>query len=97
MCSTSFTTVVTIRSNTVVIRPSISSGFKLVYEKATAITGMSTLGKMSVGVRKITMGLSMRINNATTTKVYGRRRATFTIHIPDRMRIGVGAIPDFRV
>src|SRR5580658_7461844 len=61
------------------------------------MTGMSTLGKMSVGVRRITTGLRRRINKATTTKVYGRLRATLTIHIPDRMRVGAGGIHRFRV
>jgi hypothetical protein len=35
----------------------------------TAITGMLMFGKMSVGVRKITSGLRIRISSANTTNV----------------------------
>jgi len=52
-----------------VIRPSISSGFRPVNCQATAITGMLMLGKMSVGVRRITTGLRMRIRSARTMNV----------------------------
>ena len=44
-------------------------------------TGMLMLGKMSVGVRKMTTGLTSKIISATTTNVYGRFRASRTIHI----------------
>src|SRR6266699_2679240 len=57
MCSMLSTVVVRTRSNWVVILPSISSGFRPVNCQATAITGMSMLGKMSVGVRRIRTGL----------------------------------------
>jgi hypothetical protein len=46
------------------------------------------LGKMSVGVRMITTGLSRRISRASTMKVYGRSRATFTIHIEESVLYG---------
>src|SRR5258706_14704297 len=48
---------------------------------ATAITGILMLGKISVGVRKIMIGLRTRMSTARTMKVYGRSRATRTIHI----------------
>ena len=69
MCSMLSTVVVRIRSYWVVTRPSISSGLRPVNVQATAITGMSMFGKMSVGVRRTTTGLAMRISSATTTKV----------------------------
>src|SRR5206468_836757 len=81
MCSMLSTVVVRTRSYWVVIRPSISSGFRPVNCQATAITGMLMLGKMSVGVRRTIAGLASRISSATTTKVYGRCRATLTIHM----------------
>src|SRR5205823_9543082 len=80
MCSMLSTVVVRTRSYCVVIRPSISSGFRPVNCQATAITGMSMLGKMSVGVRRMRTGLASRISRARTTKVYGRCSATLTIH-----------------
>jgi hypothetical protein len=46
-----------------------------------AMTGISILGKISVGVRRITIGLAMRINNARTINVYGRERAVLISHI----------------
>jgi hypothetical protein len=46
----------------------------------------SMLGKMSVGVREMMTGLASRISSARTTKVYGRCRATLTIHILSRCR-----------
>ena len=69
MCSILSTVVVRTRSKPVVIRPSISSGFKPVNCQATAITGMSMFGKMSVGVRRTTTGLAMRISSASTMNV----------------------------
>jgi hypothetical protein len=47
----------------------------------TVTTGILTLGKMSVGVRRITVIPSMRIRRERTTKVYGLRNARRTIHI----------------
>src|SRR5712691_4665149 len=52
-----------------------------VYCHATAITGISMFGKISVGVRKIMTGLRTKMSTARTMKVYGRSRATRTIHI----------------
>jgi len=69
MCSMLSTVVVRIRSYCVVIRPSISSGLRPVNCQATAITGMSMFGKMSVGVRRMRTGLASRISRARTTKV----------------------------
>ncbi len=51
------------------MRPSSSSALSPRYCHATAITGMLTLGKMSVGVRAITTGLTIRIRSARTMKV----------------------------
>jgi hypothetical protein len=39
------------------------------------------LGKISVGVRKMTTGLRIRMSSAKTINVYGRFRATLTIHM----------------
>src|ERR1035441_2627453 len=75
------TTVVSTRSKTVVMRPSISSGLRPVYCQATAMTGILISGKISVGVRRITTGARIRISSATTINVYGRLRASRTIHI----------------
>jgi hypothetical protein len=38
-------------------------------------------GKISVGIRSITTGLAMRIRIARTMNVYGRVRASRTIHM----------------
>src|SRR5580704_10658156 len=81
VCSMLLTTVVILRSTFVVIRPSISSAFMPVYCQMEARTGISIFGKMSVGVREITKGLIRRMIIASTIKVYGRERATRTIHI----------------
>ena len=52
--------------------------------------GMSIFGKMSVGVRRMTAGLSKRIRIARTTNVYGRSRASLTIHMDvSLLRYGV--------
>jgi hypothetical protein len=45
------------------------------------MTGMLIEGKMSVGVRAMTTGLTIRISSASTMNVYGRSRATRTIHM----------------
>ena len=42
---------------------------------------MLILGKISVGVRRITIGEAMSISKANTMNVYGRERAIFTTHI----------------
>jgi hypothetical protein len=39
------------------------------------------LGKISVGVLKMTTGLRIRMSSAKTINVYGRFRAILTIHI----------------
>src|SRR4029077_17819818 len=44
-------------------------------------TGMSILGKMSVGVRTIASAPRMKIRIANTAIVYGRLSASLTIHI----------------
>src|SRR5580658_1897902 len=75
------TSVVRPFSKGVVSRVSRSSGFSPVYVHATEMTGMSILGKMSVGVRRMTAGLNKRIRIARTTNVYGRLRASLTIHM----------------
>ena len=50
ICSTSFTVVVSVRSNGDVMRPTIWSGGRPVYCHTTLITGMRISGKISVGV-----------------------------------------------
>jgi hypothetical protein len=47
----------------------------------TLITGMLIAGKMSTGVRRSITGLMMNNKIASTMNVYGRRKASFTIHI----------------
>src|SRR5882757_510449 len=45
------------------------------------ITGMLIFGNMSVGVRTIASGPRIRSSMASTTNVYGLRRASRTIHM----------------
>jgi len=52
-----------------------------VYCQTTLTTGMLMAGKISVGVRNSTNGVRSSSSNEATTKVYGRRRASRTIHI----------------
>ena len=59
------------------------------YVQATEMTGMSIFGKMSVGVRRMTAGLSKRMRIARTMNVYGRLRASLTIHM-DVSLLGYG-------
>src|ERR1700733_8859106 len=59
------------------------------------MTGMSILGKMSVGVRRMTAGLNNRMRMARTTNVYGRLRASLTIHM-DVSFPGCGVHPKIR-
>src|ERR1700730_16364258 len=47
----------------------------------TLMTGISMFGKMSVGIVTIDRSPSTAISSATTTNVYGRRRASRTIHM----------------
>src|SRR5206468_12447060 len=83
MCSMLLTVVVSARSTIVVMRSCISFGARLPYVQITLMTGMSILGKMSTGI--VTMDSTPRtaINRASTTNVYGRRRASRTIHMID--------------
>src|SRR5260370_1230385 len=53
----------------------------------TVTMGMSMFGKMSVGVRWITIGARISSSSASTTKVYGRRSARRTIHMPFRLLV----------
>src|SRR6266446_279876 len=48
-----------------------------------ATTGMLISGYMSVGIRKIVITPISTMSIASTTKVYGLRRARRTIHIGD--------------
>ena len=54
---------------------------------AWQFTGMSIFGKISVGVREIITGLRTKMSTARTMKVYGRSRATRTIHIIDPLTL----------
>src|SRR5580704_6687828 len=92
MCSMSLTVVVSARWNWVVMRPAIWSGGRPVYCHTTAITGMRMSGKMSTGVRSAESGPTIRISNASTTKVYGRRSAMRTIPTIQRLLPGGGAL-----
>ena len=53
----------------------------------TVTTGMLIAGKMSMGMEVIDTTPRTAINSASTTKVYGRRRARRTIHIRQRCSI----------
>src|SRR6266566_4756303 len=63
------------------MRCSMSLAVRPVYCQTTLTTGILIDGKMSVGVRNNTNGVSKSSNSDATTKVYGRRRAKRTIHI----------------
>lgn len=54
---------------------------KPLYDQTMLTTGISMFGKMSVGVRRIASGPAIRMRIASTAKVYGRRRASRTIHM----------------
>jgi len=49
-------------------------------------TGILISGKMSVGVRRTTTGVRIRIRSAITTNVYGLRNAKATIHIENSLK-----------
>src|SRR5258706_5250203 len=70
----------------VTIRPSTSFGESPLNCQITEITGMLISGKMSVGIRAIEIAPPIAISSAITMKVYGRRRARRTIHMPLRQR-----------
>src|SRR5579871_2211203 len=80
MCSISFTVVVMARSEMVVMRSAISWGDMPVYDQTTLTTGISIWGKMSVGILAIATAPRTTIRIAITTKVYGLRSASLTIH-----------------
>ena len=77
----SLTTVVRIRSYTEVIRFENSSAGIPVKFQIAAQTGILMSGKISFGVRKMERTPAIRIKMARTMKVYGRRKANWTIHI----------------
>src|SRR5271154_6070262 len=81
MCSMSSTSVVSDRSYGVVIRCAMSWAEKPLYDQTTLTTGMLMFGKISVGVRMIASGPRMNKSTATTMNVYGRLKASLTIHI----------------
>src|SRR3954462_1179703 len=65
----------------VVICRSISSVESPPYCQTMLTTGMSMLGKMSVGVRRMLATPSITMSSAMTMNVLGRRRASRTIHM----------------
>src|SRR4051794_22403414 len=69
MCSISLTVVVSPRSKPETMRLDISSADIPLYCQTAVTTGMSMLGKMSVGVREIASGPTKRMTTASTTKV----------------------------
>src|SRR5882724_11531917 len=81
MCSILSTVVVSARSVILTMRSLISSGTKPLKLQMTLTTGMSILGKMSVGVRTIVSAPRIKIRIANTAIVYGRLSASLTIHI----------------
>jgi len=81
MCSMPVRVVVSDRSNWVANRRSISSGGRPLYDQITETTGTSSSGRMSVGMRSAESTPNSTTNSAPTMKVYGRRRASETIHM----------------
>ena len=64
-------------------------GLRPVYCQATETTGILILGKISVGVRRMSTGAAIRMRIARTTKVYGRLSASRTIHMKRSPGAGV--------
>src|SRR6266436_5768981 len=54
----------------------------------TLMTGMLMLGKISTGVRSRTTGLISSSTRENTMNVYGRERASRTIHIKNPLNLG---------
>src|SRR6266850_5337902 len=81
MCSMLSTVVVSARSVILTMRSLMSSGTKPLKVQMMLTTGMSMLGKMSVGVRAIASVPRIKIRTANTAIVYGRLSASLTIHI----------------
>jgi len=77
MCSMLSTSVVSARSTGEVTRCAMSSAEKPLNDQTMLSTGMSMLGKISVGVRSTLKGPMMKINSATTMTYSGRRKASF--------------------
>src|SRR5882672_11170003 len=75
------TTVVMLRSVTEMILSAISCGGSPLKVQMMLTTGISMLGKMSVGVRTIASVPRIKIRTANTAIVYGRLSASLTIHI----------------
>ena len=69
MCSMSFTVAVKARSDGSSTRRSMSSGEMPVKDHTTLTTGMSTSGKMSVGIRDMETTPRTTMRRATTTNV----------------------------
>src|ERR1043166_1503787 len=81
ICSTSLTVALRERSWLYTMRCSTSWASNPVYCQIMLITGILMAGKMSVGVRNNTSGVSSNNASAATTNVYGLRKASPTIHI----------------
>src|SRR5882724_8758163 len=81
VCSTSLTSVAIPRSTLPVMRCSISCGSRPVKVQTRLMTGILISGKISVGVRSKTTGVSRMITSAITINVYGLCSAKRTIHI----------------
>ena len=65
----SLTVIVVMRSELLTMRSAISLGAKPAKFHTTLMTGMLMSGKMSTGVRRMTMGVRMMSTSAITTKV----------------------------
>ena len=81
--SMAFISLTTAKTNSlnVVMRCSTSLAGSPEYDQITVTTGISILGKMSVGVVTIAVAPKTRIRMEATMKVYGRFSASRTIHI----------------
>ncbi len=91
---TSFTTAIT-NSLYVVMRFSISFAGNPEYDQMTVTTGISIFGKMSVGVVAMDVKPRTRIRIEATMNVYGRFRASLTIHILTSPSMGSARTPAF--
>src|ERR1019366_7840075 len=81
MCSTSLTVVVMARSLLNTMRVDISWADRPLYPHTIVTTGMSILGKISVGIETMLKTPRIKLKSAKTAKVKGRRHASRTIHI----------------
>ena len=99
MCSMLLTVVVIDRSVKYTMRSDMSCADRPEYCQMTLMTGMSMLGKMSVGVRENDHGRQDEQHQRQDDERVRSPRARRTIHITSprlRYRKGFGPKPDYR-